>query len=295
MFFRYCDGWLVTHQLGVVVVTYDSGDVLEGFLASLEHSTVLPRHIIVVDNSPNALTPPPTPWCPQLEVIHRPDNPGYGAAANAGVVALDDDIDAVLVCNPDIVVNPDTLEILLEQMDTHPEVGALGPGIVNEDGSLYPSARALPTLRIGIGHALFGVLWPGNHWTRAYRGDYRRRTPRPTGWLSGAFLLLRRDAFEAIDGFDVGYFMFFEDVDLGWRLSDAGYRNWYVPPAAATHIGGTSTRKNHQAMLTAHHQSAVRFIGKRYPGPLMWPVRALIGAGLRVREALLRQRALDLR
>jgi N-acetylglucosaminyl-diphospho-decaprenol L-rhamnosyltransferase len=285
----------MAHRLGIVVVTYDSGDVLEGFLGSVEHSTVIPQHIVVVDNSPNVLTPPPTPWCPKLEVLHRPDNPGYGGAANHGVKELERDIDWVLVCNPDIVVNPDTLEILLEQADAHPDVGCLGPGIVNEDGSLYPSARALPTLRIGIGHALFGVVWPGNHWTRAYRGDYRRKTPRPSGWLSGSFLLLRREAFDAVGGFDEGYFMFFEDVDLGWRLSEAGYRNWYVPPATATHIGGTSTRKNYRAMLTAHHHSAMRFISKRYPGPLHWPLRALIGLGLKAREAILRQRALDLR
>jgi N-acetylglucosaminyl-diphospho-decaprenol L-rhamnosyltransferase len=285
----------MSHRVGVVVVTYDSGDVLDGFLTSIKNSSVIPQHIVVVDNSPHVLTPPDTPWCKKLDVLHLPDNPGYGGAANHGVAALDDDIDFVVVCNPDIVVNPDTVEILLEQAAAHSNVGCLGPGIVNEDGSLYPSARALPTLRIGIGHALFGVVWPGNHWTRAYRGDYRRNTPRPSGWLSGAFLLLRRDAFDAVGGFDDQYFMFFEDVDLGWRLTEAGYTNWYVPPATATHIGGTSTRKNHQAMVSAHHKSAMRFITKRYPGVFFWPLRTLISAGLKVREAILRQRALELR
>lgn len=284
----------MTHRLGVVVVTYDSGDVLEGFLDSLTHSSVIPDHIVVVDNSPHVLTPPPTPWCPKLEVVHRPDNPGYGGAANVGVAALDPELDRVVVCNPDIRVHADTLQILLDHANKHPEAGCLGPGIVNEDGSLYPSARALPSLGVGIGHALFGVVWPGNRWTRAYRGDYRHQTPRPSGWLSGSFLLLRRDAFTAVGGFDDGYFMFFEDVDLGWRLADAGYQNWYVPPATATHIGGTSTRKNHQAMITAHHKSAMRFIAKRYPGALLWPLRTMIGWGLTLRAAILRQRALDL-
>jgi N-acetylglucosaminyl-diphospho-decaprenol L-rhamnosyltransferase len=285
----------VTTGLGVVVVTYDSGDVLGGFLDSLRHSTVLPDEVIVVDNSPHALTPPKTPWLDSLRVIHRPDNPGYGAAANSGVAALGSSIHHVVVCNPDIVVRPETLATLLDHAINYPTAGALGPGIVNEDGSLYPSARALPTLGIGIGHALLGIFWPTNPWTRAYRGDYRSETPRVTGWLSGAFLLLNRKAFESVEGFDEGYFMFFEDVDLGWRLSDAGYPNWYVPAASATHIGGTSTRKNHQAMLTAHHDSALRFISKRYPGPLWWPLRTLIGVGLTLRERLLRQRALDLR
>lgn len=280
-------------RLGVVVVTYDSGDVLEGFISSLKDSTVAPGQIVVVDNSPHVLNPPDVSWT-SLSVIHRPDNPGYGGGVNVGVAALDSGIDMVVVCNPDIRVEPSTLEVLLGHASQTPSGGAFGPGIVNDNGTLYPSARALPTLGIGIGHALLGVVWPGNPWTRAYRGDYRHNIARTTGWLSGSFFLVRREAFESIGGFDDGYFMFFEDVDLGWRLAVAGWDNWYVPAASATHIGGTSTRKNHRAMITAHHHSAMRFIGKRYPAWWQWPLRALIGTGLSVREAILKNRALDL-
>lgn len=282
-------------SLGLVVVTYRSADVLATFLESLKHSTVLPDHVIVVDNSPTVLAPPKTPWLNHLEVIHRPENPGYGSAANIGVAALPDDCDWFVVCNPDITVTPDTLATLLEQAHSHPNAGVLGPAISNEDGSLYPSARALPTLGVGIGHALLGVMWPENRWTRAYRGDYRGTSTRESGWLSGSFVLVRREAFVAIGGFDEGYFMFFEDVDLGWRIADAGYTNLYVPNASAIHLGGHSTKSNYTLMLQAHHHSAMRFIGKRYPGPLYCPVRTVIGAGLTVRERILRGRALQLR
>lgn len=282
-------------SLGLVVVTYRSADVLATFLESLEHSTVLPDHVIVVDNSPTVLAPPKTPWLNHLELIHRPENPGYGSAANIGVAALPDDCDWFVVCNPDITVTPDTLATLLEQAHSHPNAGVLGPAISNEDGSLYPSARALPTLGVGIGHALLGVMWPENRWTRAYRGDYRGTSTRESGWLSGSFVLVRREAFVAIGGFDEGYFMFFEDVDLGWRIADAGYTNLYVPKASAIHLGGHSTKSNYTLMLQAHHHSAMRFIGKRYPGPLYCPVRTVIGAGLTVRERILRGRALQLR
>ncbi len=280
--------------LGLVVVTYQSSDVLGTFLESLKHSTVLPGAVVVVDNSPTVLTPPDTPWLASLEVIHRPENPGYGSGANIGVAALPDECDWVVVCNPDIVVTPDTIEVLLTEAQSHPDVGALGPAISNEDGSLYPSARALPTLGVGIGHALLGVAWPHNPWTIAYRGDYRGNDTRESGWLSGSFLLLRREAFVTIGGFDEGYFMFFEDVDLGWRLSEAGYTNMYVPGATAIHQGGHSTKSNHDLMQQAHHHSALRFISKRYPGPLYYPVRTVIGAGLTLRERVLRGRALQL-
>lgn len=281
-------------SLGLVVVTYRSSDVLGTFLESLRASTVLPDAVVVVDNSPTALTPPKTPWLSSLEVIHRPDNPGYGSGANIGVAALPEDCDWVVVCNPDIVVTPHTIEALIDNAHNHPDAGALGPAISNDDGSLYPSARALPTLGVGIGHALLGVAWPHNPWTVAYRGDYRGDATRKSGWLSGSFLLIRRVAFQDIDGFDEGYFMFFEDVDLGWRLTDAGYTNLYVPAATAIHQGGHSTKSNVELMQKAHHHSALRFISKRYPGPFYFPVRAIIALGLTLREKLLRGRALQL-
>ena len=280
-------------SLGLVVVSYRSSDELQNFLDSLSHSSVVPGEIVVVDNSPEESAVPVVKGLPQVSVIHRGDNPGYGAAANVGVASLSETREWVVVCNPDIVVGSDTLEKLVEESENRPRAGSLGPAITNEDGSLYPSARALPTLGIGIGHALLGIVWPSNPWTRAYRGDYRSSSTRVAGWLSGSFLLVNRQAFDDIGGFDEGYFMFFEDVDLGARLGQAGYENVYVPGAQATHLGGRSTKKNHQAMITAHHLSAMRFISKRYPGPLWSPLRAVIAAGLTVRERILRARALE--
>lgn len=281
------------HTLGLVVVSYRSSDELENFLESVVRSHVVPGDVVVVDNSPERSELPSIKGLPKVLMIHRADNPGYGGAANVGVASLSETCEWVVVCNPDIVVGPDTLETLMNEAEKRRRAGSLGPAITNEDGSLYPSARALPTLGVGIGHALLGIVWPSNPWTRAYRGDYRSNSTRVAGWLSGSFLLVNRQAFDAIGGFDEGYFMFFEDVDLGARLGQAGYENIYVSTAQATHLGGRSTKKNHQAMISAHHHSAMRFISKRYPGVLWWPLRALIGLGLTVRERILRARALE--
>ena len=277
---------------GLVVVTFESTDVLSNFFDSLAHSTTHPRHVVVVDNSPTPVTLPDTPWCDRVELIHRPDNPGYGGGANIGVAALDPSVEWVVVCNPDIVVTPTTLSALFDHTTQVSDAASLGPQIINEDGSLYPSARAIPTISVGIGHALCGSWWPNNPWTKAYRGDYAGTTPRPAGWLSGAFLLLHRERFKSVGGFDDNYFMFFEDVDLGSRLGQAGFSNWYVPGAVATHIGGTSTSKNVEAMVVAHHNSARRFIASRYPGLAMAPLRTLIswGLSLRARVVIARNR-----
>ena len=109
--------------------------------------------------------------------------------------------------------------------------------------------------------------------------------PRPVGWLSGSCLLVRRSAFDAIGGFDEGYFMYFEDVDLGYRLGKAGWGNLYEPTAVVTHIGGRSTASVRSSMLRTHHRSAGRFLQQKYRGwhlaPLRWTLR--VGLELRAR------------
>src|SRR4029079_11601459 len=111
---------------------------------------------------------------------------------------------------------------------------------------------------------------------------------REAGWLSGSCLLLRRDAFDSVDGFDARYFMYFEDVDLGERLGAAGWRNVYVPSAEVVHVGGASTGKPEVSarMQAEHHRSAYRYLADRHPGARWAPLRAALKAGLEVRSRL---------
>ena len=170
--------------------------------------------------------------------------------------------------------------------EEQPSAGALGPMLMNTDGTMYPSARALPSLRQGAGHAMFARLWPDNPWTRAYhaRQESTGGYLREAGWLSGACLLLRREAFEQVGGFDESYFMFFEDVDLGERLGRAGWENLYVPDVRVTHVGGTSWRERPAPMIRAHHASALQYLERRYGRWYQAPVRVALRAGLRLRE-----------
>jgi N-acetylglucosaminyl-diphospho-decaprenol L-rhamnosyltransferase len=108
------------------------------------------------------------------------------------------------------------------------------------------------------------------------------------GWLSGAFLLVNRDAFEEIAGFDTGYFMFVEDVDLGMRLGQAGWSCVYAPRARATHTVGHVTKDHKGQMAKAHHTSMKRFLKKRYPGILWFPLRVALNLGLSLRQLLVR-------
>jgi N-acetylglucosaminyl-diphospho-decaprenol L-rhamnosyltransferase len=169
-----------------------------------------------------------------------------------------------------------------------PRAGVLGPGILTSDGRLYPSSRAVPSLGRGIGHALCGWWWPSNPWTAAYRRERGDPVEGPTGWLSGSCLLFRRTAFDAASGFDPGYFMYFEDLDVCERIGRLGFQVVYVPTAVVVHEGGHSASKHAAAMSKAHHASAYRYLAGTYRAPWQAPLRLGLRAGLYGRYLLSR-------
>jgi N-acetylglucosaminyl-diphospho-decaprenol L-rhamnosyltransferase len=279
-------------SVGVVTVAYRSNSVLGGFLGSVPAASAGPVAVVVVDNAPGSADDASAPAeSHRAGYLALPGNPGYGGAVNAGVRALPAGVEWVLISNPDVVLSPGAVDALRTRGDSDPAIGAVGPAVLNPDGSVYPSARAVPSLRTGVGHALFANLWQRNPWTLAYR---RETDPsdesRDAGWLSGSCLLVRRSAFEVIGGFDEAYFMYFEDVDLGFRLGRAGYRNVYEPASRVTHVGAHSTGGESARMVRAHHESARRFLSKKYTGWWLWPVRITLRVGLALRSRAITRR-----
>ncbi len=281
-------------DVGVVVVTYSPGDEFDGFVASLDAAAPGIRLVLSDNGSVDGVPQRVARDRPATTLLVDASNPGYGAAVNAGVAALPASVGWILVCNPDLVLRPGTIERLRAVLEENDRIGATGPRIVDVNGRVYPSARRLPSFRDGVGHALLARRWPGNPWTARYqRAELSATaTPTDTGWLSGSCLLVRRRAFDEIGGFDPGYFMYFEDVDLGKRLGEAGYRSVYVPDVSVVHIGGTTTSKHPERMLRAHHASTYRYLTKKYPQPWMkpalWAVRG--GLALRLRAEIRRAR-----
>lgn len=278
-------------SVGVVTVAYRSDRVLSGFLDSIPAASAEPVAVVVADNAPEAGDATGLSVAAGAVHVPLPSNPGYGGAVNAGVRELPAAVEWVLISNPDVVLAPGAIDALREMGDSDPAIGAVGPAVLNPDGSVYPSARAVPSLRTGVGHALFANLWQRNPWTLAYRRESDpSNESRDAGWLSGSCLLVRRSAFEQIDGFDDGYFMYFEDVDLGFRLGRAGYRNVYEPAAQVTHVGAHSTGGESARMVAAHHESARRFLSKKYSGWWLWPVRVTLRVGLALRSRAITRR-----
>jgi N-acetylglucosaminyl-diphospho-decaprenol L-rhamnosyltransferase len=278
-------------RVGVVTVSFGSEDVLPAMLDSIPPAVGAPFEAVIVDNGPNGDTVRRLAEKAGARYLPRADNPGYGGAMNAGVALLSPSIEWILIANPDLVLTPGSVARMVARGDTDPAIAAVGPLVRESDGEVYPSARAVPSIRNGIGHALFVNLWPNNPWTRSYLDDSLAEPAlKDAGWLSGSCVLVRRSAFAALGGFDEGYFMYFEDVDLGFRLGKRGYRNVYDPSAEVTHSGAHATGRDGAAMIRAHHLSARRFLTRKYPGPLLWPVRVVLAVGLRIRSDVITRR-----
>ena len=267
----------------IVAIGYESQAEWKGFFESLRRSTIPPKSIVVVDNSPQPSLVQSRWWSLPLTVLHTPENPGYGAAANTGMAEIGERVDWVVICNPDVRLFSSTMEDLLSERTAFDQAAVLGPSVLTSEGSVYPSAREIPGIRIGVGHALFSKIWPLNPWTARYLGTYGDEEPRSVGWLSGSFLLVDREVFEEVKGFDEDFFMFFEDVDLGRRIKRAGYRNVYVPRAKVTHSGAHATSTRQKEMVLAHHHSAEKFLARLYPHAWQGILRVALRAGLRMR------------
>lgn len=275
--------------LAVVTVTYSPGEHLENFLTSIDgaFSGAAPRVLMAdngsVDGSPEAAEAAH----PEAELLRTGANLGYGGAINHAVARLDlGALDWLLISNPDVVFGPGSIDALIEAAARHPRAGSLGPLIRDPDGTVYPSARNVPSMRSGIGHALLGTVWKSNPWTRAYQQSQAEVAEREAGWLSGSCLLVRPEAFAEIGGFDDRYFMYMEDVDFGDRLARAGWSNVYVPTAEIVHAKGHAAGKVPELMLPAHHASAYRFFADRHPGPAAAPLRAAMKVGLAARSRI---------
>ena len=271
-------------DVAIITVSYNSSAQLSDFLASALKSVASPIQITVVDNNSADITV--TEKLTKklgVNLLKLEKNVGYGAAINKAVPALPQQLTTLLVCNPDSELNANAVAALVKAVSDK-TVGVAGPRIFNEDGSVYPSARAIPSIRNGVGHALFANIWLTNPWTKSYLSEaHLQNSTVPTGWVSGACLAIRRELFTELGGFDDKYFMYFEDVDLGYRLGKRGFTNLYVPEVSITHIGGESTKAIKKTMLRIHHESAMHFIQVKYKGIMWAPVRGIIRVGLALR------------
>jgi N-acetylglucosaminyl-diphospho-decaprenol L-rhamnosyltransferase len=273
----------VTDDVAAVVVNYNARDYLVRCVGSLLDAGV--SRVVVADNGSSdgselALLEhyPAAKWVP------TGGNLGYGRGANIGAGLIDTEY--LLVCNADVVIGPRAIAALHELLESRPEVGMVGPRILNLNGELYPSARRFPDLLEAFGHGFVGQFWAGNPFSKRYRmTEWDHAGRRDVDWVSGCCFLVRREAWDKVGGFDRRYFMYLEDVDLCWRLGHEGWAVSYEPAAQVVHVQGASADRHPYRMLLAHHVSMWRFACRTTPPGRGW-LLALVLPGLAVRLVL---------
>ena len=263
---------------GVVLVTHTTRAEVLGALASLAGH---PGPVVVVDSgSSDGTAEAVRVEHPEVHVLEL-DNVGYGRGVNAGVAALPGDVDVIVAANADVRFAPGAIGVLVDALAGDAGVGLVGPRVHYPDGSHQASARRSPTISTALGHAAIGWLIPDNPATRRYHAlDLTGpdvHAPVDVDWVSGCAFAVRRSDFDAVGGFDPGYRLFVEDVDLCDRLRARGRRIRFVPDARVEHRVGASTEHQPLRARIDHARALERYLSRegrgpaRYLRPLLWP------------------------
>jgi hypothetical protein len=265
---------MMTADVTAVIVSWNTRELLARCLSALDGAAGgLRVETIVVDNgSTDGSQAMVATKFPRVRLIQSPGNVGFGRACNVGAAAGTGR--AILLLNSDAELAPGALAALLGALDSDATLGAVFARLVNADGTLQPSVHeALPTPWTQAGDVLFAsslkyALYRAPGLKRVLlRGTLRRHAAaRDVAWGGAACVLVRRKAFEAVDGFDERFFMYMEDVDLCARLGGAGFRLRYVPDAVAVHHWGSSTAKSPGLMLRHAYLSRVAYFDMHFPG-----------------------------
>jgi N-acetylglucosaminyl-diphospho-decaprenol L-rhamnosyltransferase len=272
--------------LDVVIVSYRCRELLRASLDALRaHPPSVPMTVVVVDNhSEDGTEEMVASDFPEVDLIASPTNLGFATATNLG--ARRGDSPFVLALNPDTAVTVGALDTVLSTMDSHPEAAIVGPRLLRPDGSLdHASKRSFPTPLSALGHFSGIGRRPGASGRLA---DYRAPEVEsgPVDSVNGAFMLIRRDALDQAGGFDEGYWMYMEDLDLSYRLAQAGWTSWYEPAAVVEHVkGGTTAGGRSPRLVWAFHRGMFRFYGKHYAAERSWAVNLVVYAGIALRLA----------
>jgi len=262
-------------MLSISIVTYNSADVIAECLNAIAAATTNIAHeIIVIDNASSDET------CkiirdgfPHVKLIANEQNLGFGAGHNRGFRESAGDYSAII--NPDLIATPGLFTTLIDYMENNPDVGIVGPRIYAGDGTVNVSARPdytpLRVLSIYLGLTRW---WPALAYGEFSEWVKTATEPIEAGWLSGACLLIRQEAYAQIGGFDEDFFLFTEDTDICIRANDAGWKIMFHPCVQARHYLSTSVRKAKLISTRHYHLSPLIYFRKRRNRGAVWLLKA---------------------
>lgn len=284
-------------KLSVIIVNYNVCYFLEQALLAVRKAAArLDAEVLVVDNhSGDGSVEMVRRRFPEVTLICNSQNAGFSKANNQAIRQARGEY--ILLLNPDTVVEEETFVRCCRFMEEHPKAGALGVKMLDGQGNFLPeSKRSLPTPEVAF-YKIFGLatFFPkSKRFGRYHLSFLNPDQVHEVDVLSGAFMLLRRAALEQVGGLDEGFFMYGEDIDLSYRIQQAGYLNYYFPHTRILHYKGESTRKSSVNYVIVFYRAMLIFARKHFSANRTWLFSLLVylavfsRAGLALGARLLR-------
>lgn len=272
-------------RLSILIVSWNVRELLHTCLRSLP-LTDPQVEIIVVDSASDDGTPQlVAAEYPSVHLIASTENLGYSRGNNLGLRQARGDY--LLVLNPDTEIVGEALNEMCTYLDAHPTVGALGPQLVYADGAPQSTRRRFPTpLTAFFESTWLQALAPRSVLDRYYARDLPADQPVEVDWIVGAALLLRRAAYEQVGGFDEGFFMYSEELDLCRRLRAAGWQVVHFPAARIIHHEARSSAQVPAATHIRFNASKVRYFRKYHGAAVAEALRLYLLANFAAQLAL---------
>ncbi len=248
-------------RVSAVVVSHGGAGELRESLPLLAPQV---DELVVIANVPGSITEVP----PGTRVVHNERPQGFAANANRGIAETSGDF--VVLANPDAVAQPDAVAELRAFVEANPRAGVAGPRMIGLDGELVPSRRRFPTVRGTLVRRtpLRRLRRPLEHQRAHYHLGEDATEPAQADWLLGGFVLLRRTMLEELGGFDPGFRLYGEDIDLCYRAAKAGWERWYVPAAVVRHEWKRETDRRFLTRRTLWHWRGILRFARKHPEAL---------------------------
>ncbi|MBQ7690538.1 MAG: glycosyltransferase [Muribaculaceae bacterium] len=274
-------------ELSIVIVNYRVRYFLEQTLRSVQEAVQgLTVEVIVIDNaSGDGSLEYVRERFPQYVYVENRENVGFSRANNLGIRMARGEY--TLILNPDTIICRQVIDDCLAWMRGHERCAAIGAHMVDGNGVFLPeSKRAFPTPWVSF-CKIFGLsaMFPRSRWFAKYHLRFLPEDkPHRVDILSGAFMFCRTAPLQQAGGFDEDFFMYGEDIDLSYRLVQAGGENWYVP-TTMIHYKGESTKKDTMRYVRVFYDAMLIFYRKHFPRA-RWVLYPIIKLGVGVRAAM---------
>ncbi len=257
-----------TPKISIIIVTWNSSSEIVACLDSVYAQYDVPCEVIVIDNaSADNTVALINNYVGSILLISNKRNLGFAQATNQGLARTVGNY--ILLLNPDTFLQPGALNLMASFMDSNPRVGAVGPQLLNADGTIQPSCREFPRPAHFIWE-FTGLAWlfPNHPVFGSWRmGYFDHQSQREVDQPMGACLMVRKTAVDQIGPMDSQKFpMFFNEVDWCFRLRQSGGKIFFFPQARVTHLQGVSIKKARLAMTVSSHRSLAAFFGKHHSG-----------------------------